>query len=436
MTSGAALLRMDLSRLLTRRRVARFCGVLLAAEIAILAFLVAGTHGWIVPLSRPTTTDFVSFYAAGSLADAGTPALAYDRAAHLAAEERVTGPGVRYQYFNYPPVFLLLCAALAPLPYLVAFVLFEGATLALYLVVATRILADRSGTALVALLAFPIVFWNFGLGQNAFLTAALFGAATLLIDRRPIAAGLLFGALCWKPQLGLMVPFALAAAGRWRAFAAAALSAAALVSASLALFGAGTWRAFLEAVTASPAMYQSGRILFAGMANPSGAARLLGAAAPLAYGVQAAATLVAAVLVVAVWRQKLSLPTRAAVLASASMVAAPLSLLYDLMLGAVAAAWLIRDRGSRAAAGWEKTAFAAGYLLLLDGLGIAETLHVPIFPLVALALFAIAAGRARREGAPLHGPGAVTAETGAPPARTGGNRAAAATPSRSASPPR
>ena len=223
MTSGAALLRMDLSRLLTRRRVARFCGVLLAAEIAILAFLVAGTHGWIVPLSRPTTTDFVSFYAAGSLADAGTPALAYDRAAHLAAEERVTGPGVRYQYFNYPPVFLLLCAALAPLPYLVAFVLFEGATLALYLVVATRILADRSGTALVALLAFPIVFWNFGLGQNAFLTAALFGAATLLIDRRPIAAGLLFGALCWKPQLGLMVPFALAAAGRWRAFAAAGI---------------------------------------------------------------------------------------------------------------------------------------------------------------------------------------------------------------------
>ena len=72
--------------------------------------MVAGTHGWIVPLDKPTTTDFVSFYAAGKLADAGTPALAYDQAAHLAAEEAITAPGIRYQYFNYPPVFLMRCA--------------------------------------------------------------------------------------------------------------------------------------------------------------------------------------------------------------------------------------------------------------------------------------------------------------------------------------
>src|SRR5439155_25718548 len=181
--------------------------------------------GWIIPLPGPTPTDFVSFYAAGALADAGTPSLAYDHAAHLAAEERVVGAGIQYQFFNYPPVFLLLCAALAPLPYLVAFVLFEAATLVLYLFVATRILGERSGTAVVALLAFPIVFWNLGLGQNAFLTAALFGAATLLIDRRPVVAGLLFGAVCYKPQFGLLVPLALAAGGYRRAFIAAGATA-------------------------------------------------------------------------------------------------------------------------------------------------------------------------------------------------------------------
>ena len=110
------------------RKVVRTAAcILLAAELAIIAIIVAGTHGWIMPVG-PTTTDFVSFYAAGALANAGTPALAYDHAAHHAAEERATAAGIGYQYFNYPPVFLLLCAVLATLPYLVAFMLFEGAT--------------------------------------------------------------------------------------------------------------------------------------------------------------------------------------------------------------------------------------------------------------------------------------------------------------------
>jgi alpha-1,2-mannosyltransferase len=382
---------------LDRKRVRIGAVILLGLQAAVFAFFVAGTHGWIVNLAGPTTTDFVSFYAAGKLADAGTPALAYDHAAHLAAEEQVTGPGIGYQFFNYPPVYLLPFAALSPLPYLVAFVIFETVTLALYLVVTTRILGERSATALIALIAFPIVFWNFGLGQNAFLTAALFGAATLLIDCRPVAAGLLFGALCYKPQFGLLVPLALAAAGRWRAVAAAAASVAGLVLLSLALFGAATWRDFFAVAGGSHAMYASGRILFAGMANMFGAARLLGAGVPLAYALQAVASLVAAAVVVIVWRRGLALPIRAATLAAATLVAAPLALFYDLMLGAVAAAWLIRDADSPAAAGWEKIALAAFYLVLLHGPSRGEQWRIPLFPLAALALFAIVVARAWRE---------------------------------------
>src|ERR1700682_6072292 len=119
---------------LTRRRVRACALILLAIEIGIFSFLVAGTHGWIVPLDKPTTTDFVSFYAAGALADAGTPALAYDQAAHLAAEEAIVGQGIQYQFFNYPPVYQALFAPIALLPYLVAFVAFAAATLIFYLV--------------------------------------------------------------------------------------------------------------------------------------------------------------------------------------------------------------------------------------------------------------------------------------------------------------
>jgi hypothetical protein len=162
---------------------------LLAIELAGFSFLVAGTHGWIVPLTGPTSTDFISVYAAGSLADAGTPELAYDQAAHQAAEERATEPGIQYRFFYYPPVFLLLCAGLARLRYLAAFLVFKAASLALYLIVTCRILQETGWAALVALLAFPAVFWTLGLGQNSFLTAALFGPGLLCIDRRAILAG-------------------------------------------------------------------------------------------------------------------------------------------------------------------------------------------------------------------------------------------------------
>ena len=129
----------SLGNWLDRRRIIAYCAILLAIEVSGFLFLVAGTHGLIVPLRAPTSTDFVSFYAAGSLVNAGTPELVYDRAAHGAAEERATAPGVEYRFFYYPPVFLLLCAPLARLPYLAAFLVFEATTLVLYLIVVRNI---------------------------------------------------------------------------------------------------------------------------------------------------------------------------------------------------------------------------------------------------------------------------------------------------------
>ena len=381
---------------LDRRHLALCGAVLLALEIAIFLFLIAGTHGWIVPLERATTTDFASFYAAGALADAGTPALAYDPAAHYAMEQAVTAPGIEYQFFNYPPVYLILCVAFAQLPYLAAFLLFIAATLFFYIALARQILADRSLTATVVLLSFPMVFWTMGLGQNAFLTAALFGLATLLIDRRPVAAGLLFGMLCYKPHFGLLVPVALAAGGYWRGFAAAALSAGVLVLASALLFGWETWHAFLVTAGGSHAIYESGRILFTGFANPFGAVRLIGGPVTLAYAVQGVASLAAAALVFAAWRYRLSLPIRAAVLASATLIAAPVAIFYDLMLGTIAVCWLARDNAHPISAG-EKTFFAAITLLLLDVRDLGESWHLPVAAAASLGLFAIVTARALRE---------------------------------------
>jgi hypothetical protein len=377
---------------LDRDRVLAYCRVLFAVEAAVFLFLVAGTHGLIVPLAGPASTDFVSFYAAGALAAAGAPELAYDQAVHYAAEQHATAAGIEYRFFYYPPVFLLLCAALARLPYLAAFLVFEAATLALCLIVMRGILAEREWSAIIPVLAFPAAFWTLGLGQNAFLTAALFGAGTLWIDRRPILAGFCFGALCYKPHFALLVPVALLAGCHWRALGAAVGSAAAFCGLSLIVFGWETWRGFAAAAAGSHATYASGRINFGGLITPFGGVLLAGGTPDAAYVAQAAATLGAGLLVAFVWRRGLPLPIRGATLAAATLVAVPVALIYDLMLAVVAAAWLVRHPAGLA--GWERVALTALFMLSIFPPGLAEAWHIPAGPIAALALLALIAARA------------------------------------------
>ncbi len=382
---------------LDRRRVLGYSSILLVLELLTLLYFVAGTHNLFGTLDKPTTTDFVSFYAAGSLADAGTPQLAYDQARHFAAEQQATAPGIPYIVFYYPPVFLLVCAVLARLPYLVAFVLFDTATLALFLIVARRILDASGWRMLVPLLACPAVFWTIGFGQNALLTAVLFGAATLLIDRRPILAGLLFGALCYKPHFGLLVPVVLMAGGHWRAFAAAAVAVMGLVLASVALFGWSTWQDYFSLVAAAPSTYASGEIAFGQYISPFGALRVLGASLMASYVVQAAASLGAAALVAVVWRRRLSLPIRAATLIAAIPVAVPVILFYDFMITVVAMAWLVRAAREAGFRPWEKTAMFVLFPVPLLARDAGMWWHVPIGPLASLAALALAVAAARWE---------------------------------------
>jgi alpha-1,2-mannosyltransferase len=387
-----------INHLLDRRHLVRYWGALLAIELLASLFFVDGTYGLIVPLPKPATTDFVSFYAAGALANTGTPQLVYDAVQHHAAEEKATEAGVGHNFFYYPPIFILVCAALARLPYLAAFLLFEITTLAAYLVVARAILNETDWATLLPVIAFPAVFWNFGFGQNAFLTAALFGAGTLYLDRRPLVAGLLFGALCYKPQFGVLIPVALAAGGHWRAFAVAFASACALSLLSLAAFGWETWHDFITALSASSAAYATGRIPFSGYINPFGAVRQLGGSPALGYTMQAAAIVAAGTFVAYVWRRDFPLPIRAASLVSATLVAAPLAMFYDLVLAEVAALWLLRNNGDNRLAEWEKVALAGLFVLSLTPRTMAEFSHLPIGPFIATALAVLVSLRVFRYG--------------------------------------
>ncbi len=374
---------------LTRRRICVYAALLLCLEVAGLAWFVAGTHGWIVPLRRPVSTDFVSFYAAGRLADDGTPALVYQPGAHYAAEQAATEPGIPYNFFYYPPVFILLCAVIARLPYFPAFIAFQGVTLLPCLLVVRRILRETGWASLLPLLAFPAVFYNLGTGQNAFLTAALFGAATLLVDCRPVLAGILFGALCYKPHFGLLVPFALAAGGRAKTFAAATISTAVLVALSVMAFGWETWRTFFSAAAGAHDIYETS-VSHAGMASPFGIVLVLGGAPSLAYNVQAIATLAMAATVGVVWRRGLSLPIRSALLAAATPVALPVVLYYDLMLSGIALAWLVRSGQQRGFPPWSRTVMAVLFVTTLLSGNFDPQSQLLITPLIATCVFVLA----------------------------------------------
>ena len=111
--------------------------------------------------------------------------------------------------------FLASPRCLPPMPYALALALWQGVTFALYLWATRAILSTGRARALAdplwlpLVIGFPAVFVNLGHGHNGFLTAALFGAALLQLDRKPVLAGVLFGCIAYKPQFGLLVPIVL-----------------------------------------------------------------------------------------------------------------------------------------------------------------------------------------------------------------------------------
>jgi hypothetical protein len=378
-------------------QIRKLATILVVIQALLLAFFVAGTHGLIVKLSKNTSTDFVSFYAAGALARQGNAAGTYDRAVHYPAEEAATAPGIEYQTFLYPPTFVLLCAPLSRLPYLLAFVLFELVSGVFWLRVATQV-AGGGRAATLALLAVPSVFWTLGIGQNSFLSAGLMALGTLLLARRPWAAGAAFGAICFKPHLGLLIPVALLAGRHWRAAFGAALTVAVMVAASLLLFGTAAWTGYLHMVLHLHDTVEGQDIHFFGHVDGYGVARLAGFSQAVAYGFQFVLAAGAVVSVGALWwRRDTPSEVRYAALAAGALMVTPFALFYDLMMSAVAAAWLVRAGRTGGFLRGEKFVLVLAFAIDLLTYPLAVWSHLAIGVLVPPMLLALAVRRARAE---------------------------------------
>ncbi|HMG79481.1 MAG TPA: glycosyltransferase family 87 protein [Xanthobacteraceae bacterium] len=390
---------------LTRERIRMVAVAVLIASAAGFLYLVVTATGGVDLQGRPIGTDFSNVYAAGTYVLEGNFQAPFDSVQQFDRERAIFGAATQFYGWHYPPYFLFVAAALAWMPYGLALFVWQAVTLGLYLLAIRAILkafAPQGGTTasadplwLLLALAFPAVLINVGHGHNGFLTAALLGGGLVILDRRPLLAGILFGLMAYKPQFGLMIPIALAAGGYWRTFAAAAVTAVLLTLVTTLVFGVQVWHAFfVGAEFTRTVVLEQGDTGWHKIQSIFSWARMWGAPVPLAYAIQGAATLVFAMASAWLWHGKAAYPLKAAGLCLAAILATPYTLDYDMMVLAPAIAFLAADGMTRGFGPWEKTTLAALWLVPLVARTVPQVTPIPLGVPAMLAMFVLILRRA------------------------------------------
>jgi alpha-1,2-mannosyltransferase len=381
---------------LTLGRIFGYSTALIGGTVAVMTWVLSG-HGMADPMGRPVGTDFLRLWTASHALLNGELRTIYEPDAFFALEKAVTQPATPDFYpWNYPPSSFLVVYPLALRSYLQSLAIWLALGLAGYLAALWRIF-PKPLTLWVGL-AFPAVFWTVTHGQTSLLTTSLFCWGLLQLPRRPVLAGILFGALTFKPHLGLLLPVALVAGGHWRTIAVSALTAFVSAAASLALFGTDAWADFLASTADTRTMLESGMNFghYYKMQSVFAAARLLGSPLLVAYSFQALVGLAAAAIVVWVWRRPTSDPDmKNAALMAATPLATAFIFDYDLVLLAPAIAWLARKGITDGALPYERTALVAVFFTPFASRVVGMYTHLLLAPIVITALVAVIIRRIR-----------------------------------------
>ena len=355
--------------------------------------------------------DFISFWRAAQRARLGDIAAIYNPDAWRSALSVGTPHDIFW--FVYPPFALFGLWPLGRMTYNEAVAWWSLAPLPFYFALAWG-LAKRSGLggqaapaagnlasrilafAVLGAFALPFLSANLFSGQTGTCIAVfLLGAAYFWRDR-PILAGICIGLMAVKPQLGLLVPFALAAAGQWRTFAAAAATITALAASATLWLGVAIWNDYARILELFGSLVGRG---YAGIRQlalgPYVSLQGVGAPAPVAALLQGAISLAVLMVILRVfWRTGAGqadpnhddgrLDLRLGLLTAGALLSTPYSLSYDTpmlvlaMIPLLARAWRT---------GWDTVELLA--IVSLPMLPYAQPLlagyHVP-FSLCALSL--------------------------------------------------
>ena len=291
---------------------------------------------WLIIFRDQKGSDFLSYWAAATLALGGRPELAYDLQVHRAVVLGIADPGGLLP-FPYPPPFLLVVLAAGLVPYWLGFAARVGVTATVYM------LASRRVAPLVYRMAHPQALANALIGQNGFLTSAIFISGMRVLERQPLQGGAILGLLVIKPQLALLLPVALLAGREWRAIAGASASSIGLLLLALLAFGPDTYRGFFEIIPVFAGLMTGSRWPWNELASVFAFARHLGVPQLPALIIHGFIALGATAMVWRAWSRKSEL--RVPVLAAAILLVPPYMFTYDALLLIVPMGWLItRER--------------------------------------------------------------------------------------------
>jgi alpha-1,2-mannosyltransferase len=304
--------------------------VMLEISYLAMAGLPAIDKPWLDSTHFVLGRDFLNTWMGGRSAFFGGPAPWFDFRVYNEALRELLGTHAEV-FWSYPPDILLFIWPLGLMPYLPAYIAWCLIGITLYLFVCSGAISrDR----LLFLAVAPGIAVCIFFGQNGFYTAALLIGGLLSLDRRPVLAGVLFGILSIKPQLGLLLPVILLLERRWVTIGAAVATVAVLVAATAMLFGWNIWIEYWQKVVPQQEWLTAhgGGLLFAMVSSVLFGARLLSLPASVAWGLQwFVAALALAAVVWTYWKRRdptLSL----ALLITATFLFTPYILNYDMVV--------------------------------------------------------------------------------------------------------
>jgi hypothetical protein len=336
--------------------------------------------------------DFVNVYAAGTAVREGRAAQVYDWDNQKILEHQIEqsgkGPNPEESYIPwlYPPMFLGVAWILAFLPYYGALAAYLIAGFAAYAVSIAKL--ARAKQSIWAIAAFPGVCSNLFVGQNGFITTALLGAGLYFLDASPIAAGVFFGLLSYKPHFFILIPIVLAASRSRKALFSTLASASICAGLSLAAFGLDSWRAFFNGLPAArAAILENTSDRWLGIMHTAfSAVRMFGGSLQAAYAVQAIVAVLSVLFLIYIWSRRPSLAVRASSLCGVLLLASPYSFGYDQVLLAIPIALLAKEGAETGFLNFEKLFLFALWLLPAFAKDTGEYYALPLTPPMLAAL--------------------------------------------------
>jgi hypothetical protein len=294
-------------------RTAVTYGASLLLVMISIALLIPRLRNW------PIAPDFTMLWAGARFA-VTRPHDTYNWAAVTAAQMSLRPP-VGPLPFPYPPSALPLMAPFGLLPFWPAFWLWTLLSAAAFWTAARRITSGLLLTFVTPPMILALV-----LGQTTLWIGALLIWGIVLLPKRPLLAGLLFGvAAAIKPQFAILLPIALLAGRHWLAILGSAGGFAAMLFLSLP-FGPFLWHDWASVLGEHPAIVSGYGLNVLGT-SPMMALKVLGL--PL--------YLHAVFVVLAVWLVWRAFRTdevklRALVLLGATLFATPYAIRYELAM--------------------------------------------------------------------------------------------------------